>query len=84
MHQFIDAADTAAGWEHIQQGTRATDERILEAQERLEACAYTMGHPETDQLIPACVQHGILDPQENRELATLLPLPTRRSEAQSV
>lgn len=78
MHQFIDAADTAAGWEHIQAGTRATDERVLEAQERLEACAYTMGHPDSDELIPACVQHGILDPTENRELATLLPLPQRR------
>ena len=81
MHQFIDAADTAAGWEHIQNGTRATDDRILEAQERLEACAYTMGHPDTDQLIPACVQHGILDPLENRELATLLPLPRSKSES---
>ncbi len=78
MHQFIDAADTAAGWEHIQAGTRAVDPRILEAQERLEACAYTMGHPDSDELIPACVQHGILDPAENRELATLLPLPTRK------
>ena len=81
MHQFIDAADTAAGWKHIQDGTRATDERILEAQERLEACAYTMGHPDTDQLIPACVQHGILDPIENRELVTLLPLPKPRRDA---
>lgn len=78
MHKFIDAADTAAGWAHIQAGTRAVDDRVLEAQERLEACAYTMGHPESDQLIPACVQHGVLDPLENRELATLLPLPTSR------
>ena len=79
MHQFIDAADTAAGWEHMKNGTRATEPRILEAQERLEACAYTMGHPATDELVPACVQHGVLDPTENRELATLLPLPTRRT-----
>ena len=79
MHQFIDAADTAAGWQHIQDGTRATDARVLEAQERLEACAYTMGHPDSDELIPACVQHGILDPKENRELATLLPLPKPKS-----
>ena len=78
MHQFIDAADTAAAWEHIQAGTRATEDRIVEAQERLEACAYSMGHPETDQLVPACVQHGVLDPEENRQLAQLLPLPTRR------
>ena len=79
MHQFIDAADTAAGWDHIRAGTRATEARVLEAQERLEACAYSMGHPETDQLVPACVQHGVLDPEENRQLAQLLPLPTRRT-----
>ena len=74
MHQFIDAADTAAGWAHIQAGTRASEPGILEAQERLEACAYSMGHPDTNQLVPACVQHGILDPGENRQLVQLLPL----------
>ncbi len=79
MHQFIDAADTATAWGHIQAGTRATDPATLEAQERLEACAYTMGHPDDDGLVPACVQHGVLDPVENRELAKMLPLPTRRS-----
>lgn len=81
MHQFIDAADTAAAWKHMSAGTRAEEPRILEAQERLEACAYSMGHPESDQLVPACVQHGVLDPNENRELAQLLPLPTRRAPA---
>jgi len=79
MHQFIDAADTAAAWEHIELGTRADDERILEAQERLESCAYIMGHPDRGESVPACVQHSVLDPAENRELARLLPLPTRRS-----
>ncbi|MFW2381885.1 MAG: radical SAM domain-containing protein [Acidimicrobiales bacterium] len=81
MHQFIDAEDTAAGWAHMKAGTRATEPRILEAQERLEACAYSMGHPDTGELVPACVQHGILDPEENRLLAQLLPLPTRRATA---
>ncbi len=37
MHQFIDAADTAAAWEHLNNGERAVEPRILEAQERLEA-----------------------------------------------
>ena len=37
-----------------------------------------MGHPDSDQLVPACVQHAILDPQENRELVTLLPLPVSK------
>jgi len=82
MHSFIDAADSAAGWEHIQAGTRATKPRILEAQERLEACAYGMGHPETGQVVPACVQHGLLDPIENRELLELLPLPRRSLQRQ--
>ena len=79
MHQFIDAADSAAAWQHIELGTRAEDEKILEAQERLEACAYIMGHPDKELSVPACVQHAVLDPAENRELATLLPLPKKRS-----
>lgn len=33
---------------------------------------YTMGHPETGQLIPVCVQYSLLDPQQNRELRRLL------------
>ena len=74
MHQFIDAKDTGAAWEHIQLGTRAEEPKILEAQERLEACAYIMGHPELDQSIPACVQHAVYDPNENSELVKLLPL----------
>ena len=83
MHQFIDAVDSAAAWEHMQAGTRSDDERINEAQERLEACAYIMGHPETGQSVPACVQHAVLDQQENRELVQLLPLPTRKTGSQN-
>ncbi len=74
MHQFIDAKLTKKAWGHIKAGTRATEPATLEAQERLEACAYSMAHPETDDLVPACVQHGVLDPAENRALVTLLPL----------
>lgn len=74
MHQFIDAADSAAAWEHIQLGTRAEEEKILVAQERLEACAYIMGHPELDKAVPACVQHAVLDIEENRSLVKQLPL----------
>ncbi len=83
MHQFIDAADSAAAWTHMQSGTRATEPAILEAQERLEACAYSMGHPDTNQLIPACVQHGILDPDENRQLVQLLPIRRNQTPARS-
>jgi len=34
-----------------------------------------MAHPENGTLVPACVQHGLLDPGENRELRALLPIP---------
>jgi len=40
-----------------------------------------MAHPENGTLVPACVQHCLLDPQENRDLRTLLPLPTVRGRA---
>jgi hypothetical protein len=33
-----------------------------------------MAHPESDELVPACVQHSVLDPQENLRLQELLPL----------
>ena len=77
MHQFIDAQHSAKAWAHIQAGTRATEPVILEAQERLEACSYSMGHPHSDQLVPACVQHGVLDPDENKSLVKLLPTRAR-------
>lgn len=34
--------------------------------------------PETGTLVPACVQHSVLDPKENAELTVLLPMPTAR------
>jgi hypothetical protein len=44
-----------------------------------------MGHPAgpdgEEFLVPACVQHGVLDPAENAALRVLLPLPTVRSRA---
>ena len=58
----------------------ATDPRLRAAQERLQACAYGMAHPERDEIVPACVQHSVLDEQENRRLATLLPLHPRSGE----
>ena len=58
----------------MQRGEAATDPQLLAAQERLAACTYSMAHPETGQLVPACAQHSLLDPVENAELRTLLPL----------
>ncbi|MGH3875015.1 MAG: radical SAM protein [Pseudonocardiaceae bacterium] len=74
VHQFMDAADVAPAWELMKRGETATDPRILAAQERLASCHYAMAHPETGELVPACVQHSVLDPVENVELRRLLPI----------
>jgi len=79
LHRFIDAAVVGPAWELLAQGVRSEDPEVREAQERLQACVYTMAHPDRDRLVPACVQHAVLDPEENRVLATRLPWPVRRS-----
>ncbi|MGF1599224.1 MAG: radical SAM domain-containing protein [Acidimicrobiales bacterium] len=73
MHRFIDAVDTAAAWSHIEAGTESVERPVVEAAERLRACAYSMAHPETGRMVPACVQHAVLDPGENAQLVELLP-----------
>jgi hypothetical protein len=78
MHQFMDAADVRPAWELMQRGQTSDDPRIRATQERLAACTYAMAHPEDGTLVPACVQHGVLDPAENRQLRVLLPLPQVR------
>jgi len=74
MHSFMDARDVRPAWEALQRGERSDDPRIRATQERLEACSYAMAHPETGELVPACAQHSVLDPQENLDLQELLPL----------
>lgn len=74
MHSFMDAADVGPAWELTCRGETSDDPRVRATQERLAACAYTMAHPETGELVPACVQHAVLDPQENVVLRRLLPL----------
>ncbi len=81
MHSFMDAADVAPAWAAMQRGQTSDDPRILATQQRLQACFYTMAHPETGELVPACVQHSVLDPAENAALRTMLPMPTRRAGA---
>jgi hypothetical protein len=82
MHQFMDAADVAPAWELTQRGVTSDDPRLRATQERLAACHYAMGHPgadgAADTLVPACVQHSVLDPRENAELRVLLPVPAVR------
>ena len=74
MHSFMDAADVAPAWQAMQDGRISDDPRIAETQERLGACSYAMAHPETGELVPACVQHSVLDPVENVALRALLPI----------
>ena len=74
MHSFMDAADVRPAWELLQRGKPSDDPRIRATQERLAACSYAMAHPETGELVPACVQHAVLDPGENAALRRLLPL----------
>jgi hypothetical protein len=78
MHQFMDAADVKPAWELMRRGEHSDDPRIRATQERLAACHYAMAHPEDGTLVPACVQHCVLDPAENQDLRTLLPLPKVR------
>jgi hypothetical protein len=78
MHQFMDAADVTRAWELMQRGQASDEPRIRATQERLAACHYAMAHPEDGRLVPACVQHCVLDPAENRALRVLLPLSAVR------
>jgi hypothetical protein len=79
MHSFMDAADVAPAWAAMQRGEECTEPRLRATQERLRACFYTMAHPESGELVPACVQHAVLDPAENAQLRRLLPLTPGRS-----
>jgi hypothetical protein len=74
MHSFMDARLVRPAWEGLQRGELSDDSEVRATQERLQACSYAMAHPESDELVPACVQHSVLDPQENLRLQQVLPL----------
>jgi hypothetical protein len=74
VHSFMDASDVGPAWELMQRGVVGTDAKTIETQERLGSCMYAMSHPGEDRLVPACVQHSVLDPIENVGLRTLLPI----------
>lgn len=78
VHSFMDAAQVAPAWEMMQRGVVAEEPELLATQQRLAACTYTMAHPESGQLVPACAQHSVLDVAENAELRRLLPLTVLR------
>ncbi|GAB3557775.1 hypothetical protein GCM10027405_03150 [Arthrobacter alkaliphilus] len=77
VHNFMDAAEVAPAWELLEKGVDSENPETREVQERLRACMYTIGHPDTGQLVPACVQHSVMDPAENAGLRKLLPLTPR-------
>ncbi|MGW0732012.1 radical SAM domain-containing protein [Streptomyces sp. NPDC002851] len=74
MHLFMDAEQVAPAWELTQRGETSEDPAVRATQERLAACQYSMAHPSSGTLVPACVQHAVLDPGENAELRKLLPI----------
>lgn len=84
VHNFMDAEQVAPAWRLMEEGVVADDPVLKETQERLGACMYAMAHPEDGRLVPACVQHSVLDPIENVELRRLLPLPSLRDGAAPV
>lgn len=79
MHSFMDATEVAPAWELLRQGRISDDPAVLATQQRLRACSYAMAHPETGELVPACVQHSVLDPGENAALRRQLPVVEVRS-----
>jgi hypothetical protein len=74
VHAFMDADVVGPAWEATRRGETAADPDVRAAQERLAACSYAMAHPDEDMLVPACVQHAVLDPQENEILRQRLPM----------
>lgn len=76
VHAFMDAAVVGPAWAALQRGEAATEPQVRAAQERLQSCSYAMAHPGDGRLVPACVQHAVLDPQENLALRRSLPVRT--------
>ena len=74
VHAFMDAEVVQAAWAAMERGEAASDPEVRAAQERLSACSYAMAHPEDDRLVPACVQHSVLDQRENAALLKSLPM----------
>jgi len=76
MHSFMDASLVAPAWAALERGEVSDDPEVRAAQERLSACSYAMAHPEDGRIVPACAQHAVFDPGENRRLVELLRRPS--------
>lgn len=79
MHSFMDASVVAPAWDALERGEVSDDPDVRAAQERLSACSYAMAHPDEGRLVPACAQHAVFDPGENRRLVELLRGPAPQS-----
>lgn len=79
VHAFMDARVVAPAWQALERGETPAEPDVRAAWERLQACSYAMSHPDEDRLVPACVQHAVLDPRENLRLAELLPVSRREA-----
>lgn len=75
MHSFMDAALVTPAWEALERGEVSDDPAVRAAQERLSACSYAMAHPDDGRIVPACAQHAVYDPDENRRLVRQLRTP---------
>ena len=74
VHAFMDAEVVQTAWAAMERGETAEEPAVRAAQARLRACSYAMAHPDDDRLVPACVQHSVLDRSENAALLKALPL----------
>ncbi len=72
VHAFMDEAVVQKAWAAMEAGTVSKDPSVRAATERLRACSYGMAHPQDGRIVPACVQHSVLDRAENRRLIDLL------------
>jgi len=72
VHSFMDARVVRPAWDGLERGESSDDPEVAAAQERLRACSYAMAHPEEGRVVPACVQHAVYDPDQNRRLAVEL------------
>lgn len=41
---------------------------------QFQACSYAMAQPDAKRVVPACVQHSVYDPAQNKVLREMLPL----------
>lgn len=69
----MDERDVQEAWALLEKKQEATTPKLKEVQERLLSCSYAMSHPESGRLVPACAQHSVLDPLENKILSAALP-----------